>query len=202
MEETLARVVQITIAILVAFGVVLWFSLVVWAYRDVVRRTESALVQIFSTVLVILGFVPGAIVYLLLRPSETLEERYQREVESSFLEHELSTTPLCPECDTPIRDEYRFCPTCGLELRCNCPSCGRLAEIDWQVCAFCGIDLTRASRRSVPDAASQPETTGEVSEWEVELEANPSPNDTGELPEREFDWETVARSEQSARKRS
>lgn len=193
MEETLARVVQITIAISVAFGVVLWFSLVVWAYRDIVRRTDSALVQIFSTVLVILGFVPGAIVYLLLRPNETLTERYQREVESTFLEHEMSSAPVCPECDTLIRDEYQFCPNCGLELRQSCPSCGRLAEVDWQVCAFCGVDLEQHASASPGYDGARANVN--ASEWEVELEPTGQAQDTGDLPRKDFDWETVARSE-------
>lgn len=202
MEETLARVVQITIAISVAFGVVLWFSLVVWAYRDIVRRTDSALVQIFSTVLVILGFVPGAIVYLLLRPNETLAERYQREVESTFLEHEMSSAPVCPECETLIRDEYQFCPNCGLELRQACPSCGRLAEIDWQVCAFCGVDLDQPARQrdgASPIYANSPSDVN-ASEWEVELEPTGQTQDSGDLQHKDFDWETVARSEHQGKR--
>lgn len=141
MEETLARIFQFTLAISAAFAIALWFALAVWAYRDISRRTESASVQIASTLLVALGFVPGAIVYLLLRPRETLDDRRQRIVEETYLEQELANLIACPECDTLVRDDFVYCPTCGTQLREFCPSCGKSVDISWRVCAYCGESI-------------------------------------------------------------
>lgn len=188
MEETLARLFQLTAAFSVAFLVALWFALAVWTFRDITRRTNSATVQIFSTLLGLLGFLPGVVVYLLMRPRETLAESYQREVEEAYLEQELASQPACPTCDTPIDREFQFCPSCGTTLKHGCPNCGRLVEMGWRICAHCGENLGSRGSRSRQDSES--------AEWEVNLnDPAPSTGDEAAPASRGFDWETAARSE-------
>lgn len=181
MEETLARIFQFTVAVSVAFAIALWFALAVWAYRDITRRTESASVQIAATLLVALGFIPGAVVYLLLRPRETLDERRQRIVEESYLEQELANLIACPECDTLVRDEFVYCPTCGNQLREICPDCGKTVDLGWQVCAYCGAELeahassgAQATKRLTAEAAST-NADQQREAWEVDVDHDDGP---------------------------
>lgn len=146
MEEVLARIVQFSIAMIGAFAVALWFALVIWTYRDAVARSRNALMQVFSTLIVVLFFIPGIVIYLLLRPKETLDEKQQRWVEEEYLAQELDDVPVCPSCNHHVRDEWIYCPTCRYQLRRPCHSCGRLVESAWEVCAFCGIELYGSGR--------------------------------------------------------
>lgn len=148
MEEVLARIFQFSIAMIGAFTVALWFALVIWTYRDAVSRSRNALMQIFSTLIVVLFFIPGIVIYLLLRPRETLEEKQQRWIEEEYLAQELDDVPVCPSCNHHVREEWIFCPSCRYQLRRPCHSCGRLVESSWEICAFCGIDLRGAGGKS------------------------------------------------------
>lgn len=155
MEEVLARIFQFSIALVGAFTVALWFALVVWTYRDSVLRSRNPLMQVFSTLIVVLFFIPGTVIYLLLRPRETLDERQQRWIEDEYLAQELDELLTCPSCSRMVRDEWIYCPACRFQLRHACRGCGRLVETGWEMCAFCGIDLhSRPSRVT----ADQPET--------------------------------------------
>lgn len=191
MEENLARILQFTLALLAAFGVALWFGLAVWAYRDITARTSNVIAQVFATLLVALGFVPGAVVYLLLRPRETLADAEQRTIEEEYLAQELAGVPACPTCGNHIRDEFLFCSECGTALRRNCHACGRLVDLDWKMCPFCGVPQPdwAAERQPAP-------TNGHVIEhvealaadtgWTVDVESEPIPASapqTGELAE-------------------
>ena len=165
MEETFARVLQFTLAGLGAFAIALWFALSVWTFRDIERRSDNVAVQILATLVVVLGFVPGVAIYLLLRPRETLEEVYEREVEETYLMQELNAVPACPRCARVVNDEYQFCPDCGAILRRACGNCGRLAEVDWKVCAYCGNGL-----RARPAPAPRRRSTVDSQKWEVEVD--------------------------------
>lgn len=152
MEEVLARIVQFSIALVGAFLVALWFALVVWTYRDAVLRSRNSLMQVFSTLIVVLFFIPGSVIYLLLRPRETLEERQQRWIEEEYLAQELDEILSCPSCSRAVREEWIYCPTCRFQLRRACHGCGRLVETGWEMCAFCGVHLhPAASQDTVED---------------------------------------------------
>ncbi len=54
-----------------------WLALVVWAYRDVRTRSRSTVAAVLTILLVALLPVVGLVVYLLLRPRETLAAAYE-----------------------------------------------------------------------------------------------------------------------------
>jgi RNA polymerase subunit RPABC4/transcription elongation factor Spt4 len=150
-----------------AFLVALWASLIVWTYRDMRARSRDALVQILAALLVAVLNIPGVIVYLLLRPARTLEEKYQRTLEEEALLQELEDLPLCPGCERRVRDEWQICPNCHTKLKKPCHHCGRLMELPWNICPFCGTPAPgmRADGSSLDDALrdlTQNEATGEV----------------------------------------
>jgi RNA polymerase subunit RPABC4/transcription elongation factor Spt4 len=150
-EALIARIFQLFLALAGAYLLALWFALVVWTYRDITSRSTNAFTQIFSTLVVVLFFVPGAIIYLILRPRETLDEAFQRSMEEEYLLQDLDDIPLCPICRRAIRDDFVFCPHCSAELRHACDTCHRLVDVRWEVCPFCGSDQSLDREPEPPD---------------------------------------------------
>src|SRR3954470_3886523 len=128
-EALIARGFQLLLAMTGAYLVALWFALVVWTFRDIESRSRSVIAQIFSTLVVVLFFVPGVLIYLLLRPRETLDEAFGRALEEEYLLQDLEDLSLCPGCHHPVRDEFVACPHCFTELRRTCPSCNKLVDV-------------------------------------------------------------------------
>src|SRR3954447_16174209 len=143
MEAVLARSVQVFAALGGAYLVALWFVLIVWAFRDSETRSRSVITQIFSTLLVVLFFIPGALLYLLLRPRQTLDEAFQRSLEEEYLLQDLEELPLCKSCGNYVEDDYVICPNCQTKLRDSCPACARLVDLKWALCPYCGMSQSR-----------------------------------------------------------
>ncbi|MBX6341804.1 MAG: zinc ribbon domain-containing protein [Thermomicrobiaceae bacterium] len=140
MEALLARAVQLLVALGGAYLVALWFALAVWTFQDIQSRSRSVIAQIFSTLVVVLFFVPGVLIYLILRPKETLDEAFQRSLEEEYLLQDLEELPLCPTCQRYVHDDFVFCPSCRTELRQACASCERLIDLRWDICPYCGAE--------------------------------------------------------------
>jgi ABC-type nickel/cobalt efflux system permease component RcnA len=70
------------------------FSLAVWTARDISARTRDKLIRISSVLLVMLVPLVGLIVYLLLRPRDTIAERYERELVEEILTREVSAAAI------------------------------------------------------------------------------------------------------------
>jgi RNA polymerase subunit RPABC4/transcription elongation factor Spt4 len=135
--EIVARAAQILVALSGAYLVALWFVLVVWTYRDIEARSHNVVTQVFSTLLVVLFFVPGVLLYMILRPKETLDQAFQRSLEEEYLLQDLEELPLCPSCHRYVEDDYRLCPHCHAQLREPCLACARLVDLRWPLCPYC-----------------------------------------------------------------
>lgn len=142
MPQALATIIQIAMALLGAYVAALWFCLVVWTFRDIQKRTRDVVVQVLATALVVLFNVPGLLLYLILRPPETLDELYQRSLESEALLKEIEGGQTCPRCQTPIESDFRLCPSCRGALRAPCEDCGRLVQVNWKVCPYCAHEAS------------------------------------------------------------
>src|ERR671916_1685501 len=127
-EAIIARGFQLLLALTGAYTVALWFALVVWTFRDIESRSRSVIAQIFSTLVVVLFFVPGVLIYLILRPKQTLDEAFARSLEEEYLLQDLEDLSLCPTCHRPVRDEFVVCPACYTELRRAFPACAPLVH--------------------------------------------------------------------------
>ena len=46
----------------------------------------------------------------------------------------------CPECETPLETNAKFCPNCGAKVKSDkhCTQCGALMQPDAKFCAECG----------------------------------------------------------------
>jgi RNA polymerase subunit RPABC4/transcription elongation factor Spt4 len=137
LEAVIARGVQILLALGGAYLLALWFVLIVWTFRDIESRSRNVVTQIASTMLAVFFYVPGFLLYWLLRPKETLDEAYQRSLEEEYLLQDLQELPLCPNCHHYVEDDYQLCPHCNTQLKDGCHSCGRLVDLQWSVCPYC-----------------------------------------------------------------
>jgi len=135
--QQVETIIQIAMALIGAYVAALWFCLVIWTFRDIQKRTRDVLVQILATLLVLLFNVPGLMLYLILRPPETLSDGYQRTLAEEALARDIAGRMTCPNCQTRVGDDFRICPMCRANLREPCGSCGRLVQVGWSACPFC-----------------------------------------------------------------
>ena len=145
MEEVVARGIQVLIALSGAYLFALWVVLAIWAYRDIESRSKSVVTQVFSTLMVVLFFIPGVLLYMMLRPRETLDSTFQRSLEEEYLLQDLEEIPLCPSCQHYIHDDFVVCPNCRTELREACPACSRLVDLRWNICPYCAAPQSRVT---------------------------------------------------------
>lgn len=150
-----------------AFLVALWLSLIFWTYRDIKARARDPLSRILAVLVVAVLFLPGILIYLILRPAHTLEEEYQITLEEEALLQAIEESPLCPGCGRRIKDEWSICPNCHTKLRKNCHHCGKLMELPWNICPHCGTPAPGMRREHLTlDEALRP--LGVESEPETE----------------------------------
>ena len=120
------------------FGFVLWLSLGYWTYKDAKRRIED---PVLIAMAVVLGLIPpyvGALVYMLFRPPEYLEDVRERELEIKAMEERLSRGDLyCPVCRAEVSADFLVCPVCTTKLKQACANCKAPLEALWQVCPYC-----------------------------------------------------------------
>ena len=140
MEQTLTNIKQILTAIAVIGGiyyVILLVAAMIWTYRDIHSRSEDLLVQVLSVALVFLFQFPGLLIYLILRPRQTLVEKYERALEEEFMRRDIEDECVCPHCQRAIKEEYIICPYCQTSLRRRCHICDRTVDLTWQICPYC-----------------------------------------------------------------
>ena len=130
--------VRIGVALLGAFTAALWLSLVIWTFRDMRSRSRDVFAQFLAALVVAALNIPGFIVYLILRPPETLAQAYERSLEEEALLQEIEERPTCPGCGRATHTEWKVCPFCQTILKKACPQCGKLLDLNWNVCANCG----------------------------------------------------------------
>jgi hypothetical protein len=89
--------------------------------------------------LVSAGNVPGLVIYLLVRPQQTLEEGQNKELfYASVIDKKISA---CDECGCLVRSDYKFCPNCAHHLALECPHCHRRINPTWKYCTYCDTQL-------------------------------------------------------------
>lgn len=126
-------------------GVVLgaaWFAMVVWVYRDMRARSRDFWVQLLAGALVLLLNIPGLIIYIFLRPRETLSEAYERSLEEEALLQEIEDKPNCPGCGQRVEHEWQACPYCHTRLKKPCINCARMLQLSWELCPHCATPQT------------------------------------------------------------
>jgi zinc-ribbon domain len=139
------------------FVAVFWLAVGYWVFKDARRRIEDPWLVAMAT---ILGLVPpfvGALIYMLFRPPEYLDDVRERELEIKAMEERLAESELrCPVCRAAVRENFLVCPVCTTKLKQSCPTCKAPLEALWQVCPYCEtpiaaptpIDFTAPTRQA------------------------------------------------------
>jgi hypothetical protein len=152
-----------------AFLAALWLSLVIWTFRDIRRRVRDPLARLLAVLVVAVLFLPGVIVYLILRPPRTLEDEYQHTLEEEALLQAIEDASLCPGCGRRVKDNWMVCPNCHTKLKKNCHQCGKLMELPWNLCPHCGTPAPGMRREGMTlDEALRPLPVEEEPEPESE----------------------------------
>jgi RNA polymerase subunit RPABC4/transcription elongation factor Spt4 len=129
------------IACTITFFVLFWVSTVVWTFRDIRSRTQDFLSQILATVLAAVFPITGLLIYMILRPRQTLAEIYERQLEEESLLAEMTERQTCNNCHARVEPDFQVCPSCGQKLKRTCPKCERLLELRWSFCPYCTTNL-------------------------------------------------------------
>jgi hypothetical protein len=143
---------NLVVDLLIVFVVVLYLALAYWTYADARRRMlDPMLIGCAAAASLLFPFV-GAIVYVIVRPPEYLEDVRERELEMQAAEarvRELEGTS-CPHCDHRIEREFVRCPSCLRKLKERCTNCSRPLDEAWTICPYCEADVPppAAARRT------------------------------------------------------
>lgn len=121
--------------------VVFWLVIIGWVWIDSSERTSKKGLKIGYILLVIFFNIFGLIIYLIIRPSETIEEIYWEDLERRYLKYETSELGDCPRCGSQLYPGYVFCTNCGYRLKVKCPQCGVLIDKDHVFCEYCGFKI-------------------------------------------------------------
>lgn len=173
--EDIGTILLAIVAFVSAFIVAFWMSLVIWTFRDMRLRSRDIFAQLLASLVVLIFGPLGLLIYLILRPQETLEEAYARTLEEEALLQDITEEkPVCPECKHRIEPDFIICPACHTELRKACPHCGRLSLLRWDICPYCGEPFPSPPEPELIEAPLKLEaepSLGEELALEVESEA-------------------------------
>jgi hypothetical protein len=139
-----------------AFVAALWLALVIWTFRDMRSRSRDIFAQILAALVVAVLNLPGLVIYVMLRPKETLAEAYERSLEEEALLQGIEEVEHCPGCGSRVRAEYLVCPTCNTKLKKACRSCGRAIHLRWNVCPYCAAPQLSGAAHAQPTEAMEP----------------------------------------------
>jgi RNA polymerase subunit RPABC4/transcription elongation factor Spt4 len=154
-QDTLNSLLLIVIPLSGAIASAVWLGLILWTWRDVRQRSRDPLAQIAAALLVALLGVFGVVIYIMLRPPETLSEAYERSLEEEALLQNIEEKPVCPGCGRPVKDNWQVCPFCHTKLKKACISCGELLDLPWNICPYCATP--QVSYEAQPARAGRPQ---------------------------------------------
>jgi hypothetical protein len=131
------------------FVAALWLSLIFWTFRDIRVRSRDRLARPLAVLVVAILFLPGVLIYFILRPRASQEEEYQRTLEEEALLQTIEENPLCPGCGRRIKEDWVACPSCYTRLRKPCHQCGRLMELSWNLCPYCATPVPGMRKENI-----------------------------------------------------
>jgi RNA polymerase subunit RPABC4/transcription elongation factor Spt4 len=119
-----------------------WLAMVIWAYRDMRARSRDLWAQMLVAVVVLVLSLPGLLIYIFLRPRETLAEAYERSLEEEALLQAIEDKPHCPGCGLNVQADWQACPNCHTRLKKPCINCGEMLQLAWELCPYCAAPQT------------------------------------------------------------
>jgi hypothetical protein len=128
--------------VILAVSIIFWLVVTSWIWVDSDERTTSKWMRIFY---VFIGLIPilGWIIYLIVRPSETIDEIYWGDLERRYLKYEAKDLGDCPRCDTQLYPGYIFCPNCKKRIKRKCSNCEVYVDLEHKYCPNCGNQMQK-----------------------------------------------------------
>jgi hypothetical protein len=160
--NNIATVVGVIVAVFGAFIFAFWIAMGIWTFNDIRSRSRDWLAILLACVLVLIFPIVGWVLYLMIRPKETLAEVYDRALEEEALLREIEETLACASCGVPAKETWVYCPNCHAQLQHTCPSCGNLVRNEWEICVYCGTAQQMAApqrRLATPNPQMRPMPT-------------------------------------------
>lgn len=126
--------------------VVFWFVVLYWVWLDSGDRTSNKIVRCSYVLLVMVLNIIGLIIYLIIRPNQTIEEIYWADLERRYLKYETAELGDCPRCGRQLFPGFTFCPNCRYKLKRKCKKCHVFVDKKNKFCPHCGQEMKK--RRS------------------------------------------------------
>ncbi len=145
--QSTARLVGV---LLTGYLLVLWFASVLWVYRDIRARTNDPVTQGIGVTIAVVFPIVGLPVYLVLRPGETVQQAYERQLEQEAILSELHSISACPSCRRPTDTDWVVCAHCASQLKTPCGGCGRPLQFAWRHCPHCATPRPRPAPVAEP----------------------------------------------------
>lgn len=147
-SEALFNILRIAAIFIGVSFLVFWVGLVWWVSQDILTRTSDKIIVAAAVAMTaILGPV-GVMMYLIIRPKQTLKESY-----GEMMEHEMmlraAATTICPMCEHMTQEDFVNCPYCGTVLKKQCKQCQKLVSMDWGYCPYCGTVADQHKPRTI-----------------------------------------------------
>jgi hypothetical protein len=148
-----------SIKFMIVYFFIVWIALIIWVIKDIVNRSDSIILQTLSILIILIGTPLGIFIYLLMRPSQTLFEKYNNEVEDNLdimenmieeKNNDLWNSLHCFSCETPILPEFKYCPKCTIELKFECKSCDKIVYRNWELCPYCWDEQNHKDEAGIP----------------------------------------------------
>ncbi len=138
---------------------IFWIAIIIWVTKDIINRTNNILLQVLSISTVLFLTPLWVVIYLLIRPSRTLLEKYYEQGNFESLDEEFPVLEdtednsccdewvsscctqketKCFSCGFTISPDFHFCPNCKISLKKECTKCHKELNTEWKICPYCG----------------------------------------------------------------
>jgi hypothetical protein len=97
--------------------------------------------------------IPGVLLYILVRPKQTLAQTYEANLQEEYMLQDLEEREICHTCRVKTQPDFLFCYNCRTRLRRECPSCGQIIKLKWGNCPYCGTAQKPAAREKAVERA-------------------------------------------------
>lgn len=173
--DVMLMILKIAAVFIAVSFVVFWVGLVWWVSQDVLTRTKDKIIISAAVALTaILGPV-GILIYLVVRPRQTLKERYGEMMEQEMM-LQASAVTICPTCERIAQNDFLACPHCGTILKKPCIECGKLLAMNWDHCPFCGAGQQPTPSIPMTESVTPETNTVEVTVAESQIyQLSPAP---------------------------
>lgn len=141
---------RLAATLVIGYLALVWLATVIWTYRDISSRTRDPISQAVSVSIVVVLPLIGLPIYMALRPPETLQHAYDREIEQEAILADIQTMSACPSCRRPAEADFRVCAYCGTNLKEPCPRCNQLMLHAWRYCPHCATPRAMAAPVAAP----------------------------------------------------